>query len=124
MAGLAVTVQRRRGEEVIVYAATSITNSRGDVVLTKGADGVPARAQVNPAPTRQGWSDRPTSVMHVNLPDTLAGLLPGSELWMRGEWWEVRDLPKLHDGPRSVRHVVAVAHLMDRGLVQPERPGP
>lgn len=101
------TLQRRRGQPVIIYKTHTITDNRlNKVKVANMDDPIPTRAWV--IPQRSARAEVPGQVqIDVTRIGVDAGL-PDVDLWSRVEWmgsqWDIVSPPAFHNGTRHTRH--------------------
>jgi hypothetical protein len=103
-----VSLQRRRGQTARIWKTAFVTDNRGNVVVTPGADG-PHEVRAVFLPQRSARAEVPgqqqINVMRMLVPPDL----PDVNLWSRVEWggaqWDIVSPPAYHHGiRRATRH--------------------
>lgn len=102
-----MTLQRRHGQDAIVYKTHTTTDNRGnDVKSANLADPITVRAVF--VPQRSARAELPGQ-MEIDVVRMLVDAnLPGVTLWSQVEWnggqWDVVSPPSYHHGTRHTRH--------------------
>lgn len=106
--GLPVSsIQRRRGQEALVWKTQVVTDRRGNKVVTaEGTDPISVLAAF--IPQRSARAEVPGQ-QQINVVTMIVDPdLPEVDLWSRVEWngrqWDVVSPPAFHNGTRHTRH--------------------
>lgn len=102
-----MSYQRRRGQTVLVYLLTMITDQRGNDVLvpdlenpvTITAAAIPQRSQRAEVPGQQQ-----IDVVRLIIPANIGDVGLWGRVLYQGDYWDIVAPPAYHHGTRKTRH--------------------
>lgn len=101
-------MQRRRGQQGLIYKSSVITDHRGNRVEVPEADG-PYTVRFAAIPQRSARAEVPGQAQINVVRLLLDPDLEDVDLWSRVDWdgktWDVVTPPSLHYGTRRTRHL-------------------
>lgn len=102
-----MSVQRRRGQPVVLYRSKVIQDSRGNDVVTVDRED-PHLTTAAAIPQRSSKAEVPgqqmIDVVRLIVKDELDGVTLWSRVEYRGEEWDLVTPPSYHHGTRQTRH--------------------
>lgn len=101
------SMQRRRGQQVVIYPTKEIVDNRGHTVAMADMDH-PVIRKAAVIPQRSSKAELPGQqdihTVRLILDNAVSGLDSWSRVLYMGEYWDVMVPPQFHAGSRHVRH--------------------